>query len=130
MYHYNMALSNAAHVGMMYAQQVTTTSNAKITLSDVVTQIGAALNGNLSDPVNVTVCVNTSCKVCPNFAQPYATPPAPCASTTPAGSTAIGFGQTVDIVVDDTSFRTVTPFVFKGVISHLGGSASGETFAH
>ena len=110
-FHVHMAAANAAHVGMMYAQQVTDPTTAhQITVADVITKTVNAAQGSIPITLanansNVQVYVDGS-------------------SVPSSWSTTLGFSQTITVKVTDPSFATITPFVH---LTTVGGSASGLT---
>jgi Flp pilus assembly protein TadG len=118
-FHVHMAAANAAHVGLMYAQQVTdSTTSDKIYVADVITKTVNAAQGsipitlaNANSYVKVDISsVNGGCVAC--------------SSDTPIGGADGTQRQTITVTVTDPSFTTITPFVH---LTTVGGSASGLT---
>ena len=115
-YHVHMAAANAAHVGLMYAQQVTdpTTSNPNpLTIADVITKTVNAAQGSI--PVTLANA-NSYVKVYlskPNGGPVFSSP-----------DTQLQNNWLITVTVTDPAFKTITPFVH---LTTLGGSASGRT---
>ena len=108
-YHVHMAAANAAHVGLMYAQQVTDpTTSAHITVADVIAKTVNAAQGSIP----ITLANANSC------VQVYVN------GSVPSASDQIDHSQTITVMVTDPSFKTITPFVH---LTNVGGSASGRT---
>ena len=112
-FHIHMAAANAAHVGFMYAQQVTdpTTSNPNpLTIAEVITKTVNAAQGSI--PVTLANA-NSYVKVYVG------------ADSVPSSwDTTLGYSQTITVTVADPSFKTITPFIH---LTPVGGSASGLT---
>jgi hypothetical protein len=107
-----MAAANAAHVGLMYAQQVTDptdpTDSASITVADVIARTVNAAQGSLdTSQIQVSVCVPGACPV------------------TDTSNTDVSSGELITVSVT-LPFTTITPFVH---LSPVGGSASGRTLS-
>ena len=108
-YHVHMAAANAAHVGLMYAQQVTDpTTSAHITVADVIAKTVNAAQGSI--PITLA---NAN-----SYVQVYVN------GSVPSASDQIDHSQTITVMVTDPSFKTITPFVH---LTNVGGSASGRT---
>ena len=110
-FHVHMAAANAAHVGLMYAQQVTdSTTSHQITVANVITKTVNAAQGSI-DPaqMQVGVCLEHE-------------PACPITDT----STAVNSDELITVSVT-VPFTTITPFVH---LTNVGGSASGSTFVH
>jgi hypothetical protein len=107
-----MAAANAAHVGLMYAQQVTDPAdptNSDITVADVITKTVNAAQGSIPITLanadsNVKVYVDSG-------------------SVPSSWDTTVGVSETITVTVTDTSFKAITPFVH---LATVGGSASGR----
>ena len=113
-FHVHMAAANAAHVGLMYAQQVTdpadpTTSN-HITVADVITRTVNSAQGSI--PITLA------------NANGYVKVYVDSGSVPSSWDTTVGMSQTITVTVTDPSFKTITPFVH---LTTVGGSASGRT---
>ena len=112
-FHVHMAAANAAHVGLMYAQQVTdpTTSNP-IYVADVITKTVNAAQGSI--PITLANAHS--------YVKVYVdggSVPSPWDTMFDANK-----AQTITVTVTDPSFKTITPFVH---LTTVGGSASGRT---
>jgi TadE-like protein len=109
-YHVHMAAGNAAHVGLMYAQQVTdptTSTSDPITVANVITRIVNAAQGSIdASQMQVGVCLEHE-PTCP---------------ITDA-SKAVNSDELITVSVT-VPFTTITPFVH---LTNVGGSASGST---
>ena len=106
-FHVHMAAANAAHVGFMYAQQVTDpTTSHKITVADVIAQTVNAAQGSIdASQMQVGVCLEQL-------------------STCPITDTSKAVNRDELIAVSVTvPFTTITPFVH---LTNVGGSASGR----
>jgi Flp pilus assembly protein TadG len=110
-FHVHMAAANAAHVGLMYAQQGTDpTDSASITPADVISRTVNAAQGSLdASQMQVSVCVPGACPITDT-------------SSTAAGQP-LGNGEPITVSVT-MPFTTITPFVH---LTSVGGSASGST---
>jgi Flp pilus assembly protein TadG len=113
-FHVHMAAANAAHVGLMYAQQVADptepTDSASITVADVINRTVNAAQGSLdASQMQVSVCVPDACPITDT-------------SSTAAGQP-LGNGEPITVSVT-MPFTTITPFVH---LTSVGGSASGST---
>ena len=109
-----MAAANAAHIGMMYAQQVTDpTTSDQITVADVITKTVNAAQGSI--PITLANA-NSYVKVYVSSANggPVLSSP----------DTQLQSRWTLTVTVTDPSFKTITPFV---PLTTVGGSASGRT---
>jgi hypothetical protein len=106
-FHVQMAAANAAHVGLMYAQQVTDpTDSASITVADVIARTVNAAQGSLdASQMQVSVCVPGACPV------------------TDTSNTDVSSGELITVSVT-VPFTTITPFVH---LTSVVGSASGST---
>ena len=110
-YHIHMAAANAAHVGLMYAQQVTDpTTSDSITFADVITKTVDSAQGSI--PITLADA-NSYVKVYvskPNGGPVFSSP-----------DTQLQNNWLITVTVTDPSFKPITPFVPLTV----GGSASG-----
>ena len=116
-YHTQVAASNAARVGLLYAQQVASprmldclpgTTCRFITVADVITQtLNEAQGGLDSSQMQVSVCLQhvSTCPVT-NLSQ------------------AVASNEAITITVS-VPFKLITPFVHAGMV---GGTVSGRTF--
>jgi Flp pilus assembly protein TadG len=115
-FHVHMAAANAAHIGMMYAQQVTDpTTSGPIYVADVITKTVNAAQGSI--PITLANA-NSYVKVYVNGGS------VPSSWDTPIGGDEGNQTQTITVTVTDPSFKTITPFV---PLTTVGGSASGRT---
>jgi hypothetical protein len=110
--HIQMAAANAAHVGLMYAQQVTdptTSPSTQITVAAVIARTVNAVQGSIDvSQMQVGVCMQH-------------VPSLPCPITDT--SIAVDSGKLITVSVT-APFTTITPFVH---LTTVGGSASGST---
>src|SRR5207247_1583395 len=126
-FHTHVAVSNAARVGLIYAQPVydpakqgpafgctNPTPCNPITVQQIITQVVSEPQGGI-DPtkMRVTVCVPGTC-------YPYPNPPG-----TPVYTTTLTYGEPISITVA-ISFTPITPFVHLSTVS---GRVYGSTFA-
>jgi Flp pilus assembly protein TadG len=113
-FHVHMAAANAAHVGLMYAQQVTdpTTSPPKtITVADVINKTVNAAQGSIPIPLaNADSYVKVDVEALDG-------------SVSSSLTTMVGVSQTITVTVTDPYFKPITPFVH---LATVGGSASGR----
>ena len=117
-YHTQVAVSNAARVGLLFAQQVSSprmmdcapgTTCRFITVADIITQtVGEAQGGLDPRQMRVGVCLQHV---------------AACPITDPTIAVASDEAITVSVTVP---FTTITPLVHLGAVS---GAVSGRTFA-
>jgi Flp pilus assembly protein TadG len=124
-FHVHMAAANAAHVGMMYAQQVTEPiTSHPITVADVITKtVNAAQGGipitlaNADSYVKVYVSCFNGGSVPSQWDQRI-----DCNQSQTQT-------QTITVTVTDPSFTTITPFLklLQPHLTTVGGSASGRT---
>ena len=113
-FHVQMAAANAAHVGLMYAQQVTDpTTSAPIYVADVIAKTVNAAQGSI--PITLANA-NSYVKVYVSSANggPVLSSP----------DTQLQSNWAITVTVTDPSFKTITPFVH---LTTVGGSASGLT---
>jgi Flp pilus assembly protein TadG len=116
-YHVHMAAANAAHVGLMYAQQVTdSTTSHKITVADVITKTVNAAQGSI--PITLENA-DSYVKVYVNSGSVPSSWDTPIRDSNQTQTQAI-----ITVTVTDPSFKTITPFVN---LTNVGGSASGST---
>jgi Flp pilus assembly protein TadG len=113
-FHVHMAAANAAHVGLMYAQQVTdpTTSDPNpLTIADVIAKTVTAAQGSI--PITLANA-NSYVKVYVSSANggPVLSSP----------DTQLHSSWSITVTVTDPSFKAITPFVH---LTTVGGSASG-----
>ena len=112
-FHTQVAVFNAARVGLLYGQQVVSPRGCVnlncpfLTVRQIISQTIAEAQGGVTiTPANVTVYVN---------------------SPTPAtGTDLVGPDEPITISIS-VPFQAITPFVHLGTI---GGTASGRTFAY
>ena len=118
-FHVHMAASNAAHVGLMYAQQVTDpTTSSHITVADVIAKTVAAAQGSIPiTPANANSYVKVDISSVTGGC-------VACSPDTLIGGADGTQRETITVTVTDPSFKTITPFVH---LTTLGGSASGRT---
>jgi Flp pilus assembly protein TadG len=115
-FHVHMAAANAAHVGLMYAQQVTdpTTSDPNpLTIADVITKTVTAAQGSI--PITLANA-DSYVKVYVDGAS------APISRD--KWNTKLSGNQDITVTVTDPFFKAITPFVQR---TNVGGSASGRT---
>ena len=112
-FHVHMAAANAAHVGLMYAQQVTdptTPDPNPLTIADVIAKTVDSAQGSI--PITLADA-NSYVKVYvskPNGGPVFSSP-----------DTQLQNNWLITVTVTDPSFKPITPFVPLTV----GGSASG-----
>jgi Flp pilus assembly protein TadG len=110
-FHVHMAAANAAHVGLMYAQQVTDpTTSAQISVADVITKTVNAAQGSI--PITFANAAS--------YVKVYVDGD----SVPSSWDTTLDPNQAITVMVADPSFKTIAPFVH---LTTVGGSASGLT---
>jgi Flp pilus assembly protein TadG len=116
-FHVHMAAANAAHVGLMYAQQVTDPiTSDQITVADVITKTVDAAQGSI--PITLT---NANSYVKVYLSRDGGSVPSSWDSRIGDDSSQT---QTITVTVTDPFFKMITPFVH---LTTVGGSASGST---